>query len=206
MYKDYFPKGIQACTYNLRIVKENEGISVFDNAFNTTSPDFILGDGQPLCSNAHPTVNSTFTNLITPAELNETSIEAMIMVSQNFIDGSGQRVMIQAKKYLVGIPNQFIVNILTGSNFQPGSANNAVNPLVYGDYLDNGFIVSHYMINTLNFFLLTDYNDGLVHYMRQPIEIEMSTDQTNQNLGVYANERYRFRPTNGRSVVGCQGN
>ncbi len=206
LYKDYFPKGIDAITYNLNIVSENEAIALFDNAFSATDPQFILADGQPMCSASHPTNNGTYSNLITPSELNETSAEDMIIAAQQLTDASGQRIMITAERYLVGIPNQFIVHILSGSNFEPGTANNAVNPLTYGDYLEGKFIVSHFMSSQYNFFHLTDYNKGLVHYMRQPLEVEMSTDQSNQNLGVYGNERYRNICNNGRSVIGCQGN
>lgn len=205
LYKDYFPKGIKAITYNLEIVSENEAIALFDNAFSSTNPEYVLADGQPMCSAVHPTNIGTYSNLITPAQLNETSAEAMIVTAQNFTDASGQRAMIPAERYFVGIPNQFIANILTGSQFQPGNSNNAVNPLTYGDYLQKEFIVSHYMSSPYNFFLLTNYTDGLVHYRRQNLEIEMSTDQSNQNLGVYGNERYVNRCLNGRSVVGCQG-
>lgn len=206
LYKDYFPKGINAITYNLKIVSENEAIALFDNAFSTANPEYVLADGQSMCSANHPTNNGVYSNLITPSELNETSAEDMIIAAQYLVDASGQRIMITCKKYLIGIPNQFIVNILTGSNFEPGSANNAVNPLTYGDYIDQGFITSHFMSSPLNFFLLTDYTEGLVHYRRQPLEIETSTDQTNQNLGVYGNERYRNICNNGRSVIGCNGN
>ncbi len=205
LYKDYFPKGIDAITYNLKIVSENEAIALFDNAFSATNTEYLLADGQPMCSANHPTNTGVYSNVITPAQLNETSAEAMIVTAQNLVDASGQRIMITCKKYLVGIPNQFVVNILTGSQFTPGSANNAINPLTYGDYIDQGFIVNPFMSSPYNFFLLTDYTDGLVHYRRQSLEIEMSTDQSNQNLGVYGNERYVNRCNNGRSVIGCQG-
>jgi hypothetical protein len=206
LYKDYFPKGIDAITYNLNQVSENEAIALFDNAFSTANPEYVLADGQAMCSATHPTNAGTFSNLITPSEMNETSIEDMVITAQEMIDASGQRISIVASKYLLGIPNQFIVNVITGSQFDPQSSNNAVNPITYGDYVNRGFIVSHYMNAPLNFFLLTDYNKGLVHYMRQPLEIEMSTDQSNQNLGVYGNERYRNICNNARSVIGCQGN
>lgn len=205
LYKDYFPKGIQAITYNLRLVSENEAIALFDNAFSNALVEYTGPDGQPMCSASHPIQNGVYSNLVQPAELNETSAEAMIVTAQNILDASGQRCMITCKKYLVGLPNQFIVNILTGSNFQPGTANNAVNPLTYGDYLDQGFIVNPFMAIPSNFFLLTDYEAGLVHYLREPLSIETSTDQANLNLGVYGSERYRNVNYNGRSVIGCQG-
>ncbi len=92
LYKDYFPKGIDAITYNLQIVSENEAVALFDNAFSAVNPEFVLADGQPMCSAVHPTQASTFSNLIPPADLSEAAIEAMIVTAQNFVDASGQRI------------------------------------------------------------------------------------------------------------------
>ncbi len=148
LYKEYFPKGIKAITYNLKIVSENEGIALFDNAFSTSNSEYTFADGLPLCSASHTTSTGTYSNVITNSELNETSAEAMIISAQNLVDAAGQRIMIETRRYLVGIDNQFIVSILQGSTFEPGSANNAINPIgeSYGEYNRGGYLVSHYIL------------------------------------------------------------
>jgi len=204
LYPDQFPKGMVGIKENLNILSEYQGIALFDNAFSTENAEFVLGDGQSMCSFTHPISQGTVSNTLNPSQLNETSAEDLIKVIQYFRDYAGLPRKIIPKTYLVGIENQFTVEILTGSTYKPYDTTNSVNPLVYGEYLQGGFILSHYMANPTNWFLLTSYREGLVHYLRKPLEITMNTDQSNRNLGVYGSERYRNRCINFRSVAGVQ--
>lgn len=204
LYPDQFPKGMLGIKENLNILSEYQGIALFDNAFSTANPEFLLGDGQSMCSTSHPISGGTVSNTLTPTQLNETSAEDLVKVIQYFRDYSGLPRKILPKTYLVGIENQFTVQILTGSTYKPFDTTNSVNPLVYGEYLQGGFILSHYMANPTNWFLLTSYKEGLVHYLRKSLEITMNTDQSNRNLGVYGSERYRNRCINFRAVAGVQ--
>lgn len=204
LYPDQFPKGIVGCKENLNILSEYNGIALFDNAFSTAKPQYILGDGQSMCSFNHPIATGTVSNTINPSQLNETSAEDLIKIIQYFKDYSGLPRKILPKSYLVGIENQFVVQILTGSTYKPFDTTNAVNPLTYGEYLQGGFLLSHYMANPTNWFLLTSFKEGLVWYSRQPLVVAMSTDQANRNIGVYSSERYAPRCINFRSVAGVQ--
>lgn len=205
LYPDEFPKGIVGCKENLRILSEYKGIALFDNAFAPTSSDYILGDGQPMCSFNHPLAEGVNSNRLNPSDLNETSAQDAIKIAQYMLDYSGLPRKIVPKSYLVGIENQYNVQILTGSAYRSFDSTNAINPLTYGEYLQGGYILSHYMQNADNWFLLTSFTDGLVWYQRKSLEIRMSTDQATQNIGVYASERYAPRCINYRCVVGVPG-
>lgn len=205
LYTDQFPKGIIGCKENLNIFSEQQGIALFDNAFSTAKPEFVLGDRQSMCSLTHPIQGGVVPNTLSSTDLNETSAEDLIKLIQYFKDSSGLQRKFEAKTYLVGIENQFVAEILTGSTYRPFDTTNAVNPLTYGEYMQGGFLLSHYMANPLNYFMLTNYKEGLVHYLRKSVQIEMTTDQANRNLAVYANERYRNRCINFRCVAGVQG-
>ena len=205
LYPDQFPKGIVGVKENLKILSERQGIALFDNAFSTANPQYVLGDGQSMCSASHPIQGGTVSNTLDPTQLNETSAQDLIMAIQSFKDSAGLLRKFEAKTYLVGIENQWAAQVLTGSTYSPESTNNAVNPLTYGEYMSGGFLLNNYMSNPGNFFMMTNYKEGLVQYLRKSIEIQMTTDQSNRNLSVYANERYRFRCINFRSVAGVQG-
>lgn len=204
LYPEQFPKGMLGCKENLNIFSEYDAIGLFDNAFNNTTPEFTLGDGQPFCSFTHPINGGVVSNTLTPAQLTESSAEDLIKVIQNFLDASGLLRKFEARAYLVGIDNQFTAEILTGSTYRPYDATNAINPLTYGEYASGGFILSHYMANPTNWFFLTNYREGLVHYLRQPLEVQMTTDQSNRNLATYVSERYRNRIINFRCGAGVQ--
>lgn len=205
LYPDEFPKGMLGIKENLNILSEYEGIALFDNAFSTANPEYVLGSGQSLCSATQPlATNQTFSNTISPAQLNETSAQSLVISINYFKDASGLPRKFMANKYLVGIDNQFAVDILSGSAYSPNNTTNAINPLTHSNYYPAGYVISHYMANSFNFFALTNYKEGLVHYSRKSLEIQMTTDQANRNLAVYGNMRYRFRGLNCRAVAGCQ--
>lgn len=205
LYPDQFPKGIVGIKENLKILSERQGIAPFDNAFSTVSAQYVLGDGQSMCSDSHPIQGGVVSNTLDPTQLNETSAQDLIMTIQSFRDSSGLLRKFEAKTYLVGIENQWSAQVLTGSTYSPESTNNAINPLTYGEYMSNGFLLNNYMANPGNYFMMTNYKEGLVHYLRKSIEIQMTTDQANRNLSVYGNERYRNRCINFRAVAGVQG-
>jgi hypothetical protein len=204
LYPDEFPKGLLGIKENLNIVKEQEAISVFDNGFSTADPQYTLADGQSYFSQSHPVVGGAVSNTLTNSQLNETVAEDLIKVIQSFKDNANLQRKFEAKRYLVGIDNQFAAEILTGSAYSPNDTTNAINPLTYGEYLQGGFILSHYMTNPKNFFMLTNLREGVVLYERKPLSIQMTTDQSNLNLGVYGSERYRFNVIDFRSAAGVQ--
>lgn len=206
LYPDQFPKGMLGIRDNMKTFQEYEGIAIFDNAFNSTDPEYVLADGQPLCSFNHPISQNVISNTLSSAQLSLTSYQDLIITIQNFQDYSAQPRKILPTKLLVGIPNQFIAKILTGSQYNPENANNSINPIVAGGYIHGEFITSHYMVNSSNYFLLTDYREtGAIFQRRKSIQIQMTTDQANRNLSVYGNERYRFIVPNFRCVAGVQG-
>jgi uridylate kinase len=205
LYPEQFPKGVASAHENLRILDEYNAMALFDNAFSNANPQFTLGDGQAMCSFTHPLAQGVNSNMINPAQLNESSTEDLVNVIQSELSYSGLPVKIIPKKYLVGINNQFNVQILTGSQFRPFDTTNSVNPLTYGRYMDGGFIVSHYMAIKSNWFILTDFKDGLVKYEREPLQTTLSVDQANRNIGIYTMFRNAYRCLNYRSVGGSQG-
>lgn len=205
LYPEQFPKGIVGIKENLKILSEYQGISLFDNAFSNVDPLYTLGDGQSMCSKSHPIQGGTVSNTLDPVQLNETSAQDLVMTIQSFKDSAGLLRKFEAKTYLVGIENQWAAQILSGSNYSPSNTTNAINPLTYGEYMSGGFLVNNYMTNPRNYFIMTNYKEGLVHYLRKSIEIQMTTDQSNRNLSVYGNERYRNRCINFRCVAGVQG-
>ena len=204
LYPDQFPKGMLGIKENLSILAEQQGIAIFDNGFSNTDAEYTLADGEAFFSTSHPIVGGTVSNTLTPSQLNETSAEDLIKVIQYFKDSAGLQRKFEARKYLVGIENQFQAEILTGSAYRPFDTTNAVNPLTYGEYMQGGFLLNHYMTNPSNWFMLTNFREGLVQYLRKSLEIQMTTDQANRNLAIYGNERYRFNVINFRSAAGVQ--
>lgn len=206
LYADQFPQSILAIRENLQVFQEYDAVAGFDNAFNANgNPDFIYGDGQPLCSSVHPYAQGALSNVITPSQLGLTSYQALITLVQQFRDYSGKPIMISPQHLYIGIPNQFEAAVITGSQYDPTGMSNRINPLLEDGYINGKFVLSHYMSNPYQFFLMTAYRDGAIYQMRQPLLIEMMTDQSNRNLAIYGSLRYRYTFPNWRCVAGSQG-
>lgn len=203
LYPEQFPKGLAGIRDSLLTYKEYEAIALFDNAFNPISPEFVMPDGQPLCSDTHPIDIGTYSNtLAINAQLSASSLEDAIMCPQYFTDYNGRPIRVMPKKLLIGIPNIMNVKIALGSTFDPESSGNAINPISTGFIED--VIVSPYMTNANNYFVITDYADGIMLFERDKFRVNASSDPDNNNLKFSGWEAYRFAILNPRAVVGIQ--
>lgn len=202
LYPQQFPKGLTGIKDFLQIYAEGQGISIFDNGFSTSV--YKLADDQPFFSTSHPIQGGTVSNTLTPTGLNETSVQDLIKVIQYFKDAGGLQRKFQLEKLLVGIENQYAAQIVVGSTYLPGTANNDVNPIPYGEYIPAGMLLNHYMSSPKFWYGLTNLKGGLIQYRRRSLFIEMTTDPNNQNLNVVGSERYRFNVINFRSAAGVQ--
>lgn len=199
LYKTKFPLMVRALKNSMHQAKEILGASPLNNAFD---PNYPIGDGKPLCAPDHPIDNATVSNLGTPADLNEASLEEMLIKTQTFKDAAGMTIMAKAKKLIVGPQNRYAAVRLLNSTFLPGTNLNDVNP-VYNE-VPESFRVNQYLTRPGAFFLLTNV-EGFKHFVRQAIETDVYTDFYTDNLLAKAVERYSFGNSNFRSVVGNQG-
>lgn len=209
LYPDQFPKGIMGIKNNLQTFTEFRGIAPFDNAFAPqTNPAFIYGDSQPLCSAVHPLASGTIANTLQNAQLSLSSYQELIILVQQFQNYSGEPRKIMPTHLLSGINNEFEMATVTGSEYNPTNANNAINPILSedrnGPYIRGKYVVSHFMSNPYNYFLLTDYEDGAIYQKRTPLRIMMSTDQNNMNVSINGFLRDCFTFPNWRCVAGVQ--
>lgn len=80
--------------------REKHGVSVFNNAFNTSV--FSGGDGLALCSSAHTRVGTTTTNSNTgTSALSATSVEATRLLMRQFTDETDNLVTARGDTLLV---------------------------------------------------------------------------------------------------------
>jgi phage major head subunit gpT-like protein len=202
LYKTRFPMMAKALRDSLAQTKEILGASVMNNAFNTSYP---IGDGQPLCSTAHPIDGGTFANKPTvAADLNEASLESAIIAIQQFKNQAGLIVQTKPKKLLVAPQNQFTAERLLASAFRTNTANNDVSAIYNVTAIPDAYRVNQFFVSTngLSWFVKTDAPDGFKHYQREKVETDVYTDFSTDNLMCKAIERYSFGVSNPRSVYG----
>ena|SRR6516165_558037 len=202
LYKTQFTPTNLGLIESFAQTKEIFGAAILNNA--TTFDAKVQGDGQALCSTAHPIDGSTIANRPTvDVDLNEsTLLNSMIAVRQNFRDLAGLKVFARGRKLIVPPTLEPIAIRLLKTELRPGTADNDVNAIhTTAGGLPEGYIVLDFLTSNFAWFLLTNIK-GLVYMDRIPYEMDMQVDFTTDNLLVKGYERYSFGYYNWRSIYG----
>ena len=194
----------RALARSMANTKQVKGANVLNNAFAAT---VTYGDGVELCSTAHPTVGGgNFANRpVTPADLNETSLEAGLIDISGFIDERGLKIALRGMKLIIPPQLQFVAERLLASNLRPGTADNDINATKSMGMLPDGYVVNHFLNDADAWFLKTGCPNGFKHFVRTPIRTTMEGDFETGNVRYKARERYAFGVSDPRCVYGSPG-
>ena len=182
--------------------KEIYGANVLNTA--TTYNATIVGDGQPLCSTAHPIDGGTFPNRFTvDMDLNEASLlNAQTSIRQLFRDNRGLRLQARARKLIVPLALEPVAIRLLKTVLRPGTADNDVNAILEtSGGIQDGFLAHDYLSSPTAWFVKTD-QEGLLYLQRVAFEMDMQVDFTTDNLLVKGYERYSFSYYDPRAIWG----
>lgn len=193
----------KALARSMAQTKQIKAASILNNAFSTSSP---IGDGAALCSSAHPSLSGNQRNqLSTAADLNETSLEQMLIDISGITDERGLKVAIRGTKLIIPKELQFIAERLMATNLRTATADNDVNALRSMGMLPQGAVVNHFLTDTDAFFIKTDAPNGFKLFNRSPIKTAMEGDFDTGNMRFKARERYSFGVSDWRCVFGTAG-
>lgn len=180
--------------------KETFGADILNNA--TTFNPQIGGDGQSLCSTAHPVDGGTSANRpSTDLNLNEGAIESGLIQIRNFRDNANQRMLARGRKLLVPKQLMYTADRLTKTELRPGTANNDLNAVLNTRGLPEGYEVLDYLTSSFAWYIKTD-KAGLIYLERTPYDTDMNVESTTQNLLVTGFERYCFSYNDWRAIWG----
>ena len=193
----------KALARSMAQTKQIKAASILNNAFSTAFP---VGDGAALCSSAHPSLSGNQRNqLSTPADLNETSLEQMLIDISGITDERGLKVAIRGTKLIIPKELQFIAERLMTTNLRVGTADNDTNAIRSMGMLPQGAVVNHFLTDTDAYFIKTDAPNGFKLFNRSPIKTAMEGDFDTGNMRFKARERYSFGVSDWRSVFGTAG-
>jgi phage major head subunit gpT-like protein len=202
LYKTQFHPSNLGLIESFQQTKEIYGANVLNTA--TTYNASIGGDGQALCSTAHPIDGGTVANRpTTDVDLNEaTLLNGMIAVRTNFKDQAGLKVFARARKLVVPPQLEPVAIRLTKTELRPGTADNDVNAIMMtAGGLPESYMVNDFLTSSRAWFLLTNI-DGLSYMERIKFETDMQVDFVTDNLLVKGYERYSFGFYNFRAIFG----
>jgi len=204
LYDSLSSRYTKALARGMAYTKQVKGAYVLNNAF-TGGPTY--GDGQVLCSTAHPLVSGgTNSNRpATGADLNETSLENAVIQIAAWTDERGLLIAAKPKKLVIPPALQFVATRLLETELRVGTADNDINALKNNGSIPEGYSINHYLTDTNAWFLLTDVPNGLKHFVRTPMQTSMDSDFDTGNSRYKARERYSFGVSDPLGIFGSPG-
>ena len=197
--------------------KQVKAADIFNNGFTDVAA-YHGGDGKPLFSATHPTVNGTQSNLLTAADLSFASLEAALTTIQKIEDDRGILVGGSAVSLHVAPDNWATSNSLLNSTLIPTSGTTAmgaglvaasgwndVNSIQSMSMLPKGCFINRRFIDTDAWFVRTNVPNGAKMFTRAPLQTKMEPDFDTGNLRFKARERYSFGWSDWRSYFGNAG-
>lgn len=178
------------------------------NVFNsgTTYDSSIVGDGKALFATDHPVDGATWANrYTTDATLNEASLmQAIKNIRTNWVDERNLKIMGRAKRngLMVPVALMDVAERITKTELRPGTADNDINAdrTVEGGITD--YMICDYLTSNTAWFVLTQNDEGLKFFERDPYETDMWVDNTTDNLLVKAYQRAQPQYTDPRASFG----
>jgi hypothetical protein len=183
--------------------KQVRAASVLNTGFTAA----VGGDGQPLFSASHPLVSGgTNSNIpTTPADLNETSLEAAVIQISLWTDERGLLIASKPRKLIVPPALQFVATRLLETELRVGTNDNDINAIKNNGSIPEGYTINHYLTDTNAWFLCTDVPNGMKHFVRTPLQNSMDGDFDTGNVRYKARERYSFGFSDPLGMFGSAG-
>ena len=204
LYDSLSSRYTKALARGMAYTKQVKAANILNNAF---AAGVTYGDGQVLCSTAHPLVSGGVNSNrpAVAADLNETSLEAAVIQIAAWTDERGLLIAAKPKKLIVPPALQFVATRLLETELRVGTADNDINALKNNGSIPEGYAINHYLTDTNAWFLCTDVPNGLKHFVRSPMQTSMDSDFDTGNSRYKARERYSFGVSDPLGIFGSPG-
>ena len=203
LYDKLSTRYTKALARSMANTKQVKAANILNRAFNAS---YLGGDNKELCATDHPTLSGDQKNeLSTAADLNETSLEQMIIDIADMKDERGLKIALRGMKMIIPVNLQFVAERLMKSAGRVGTADNDINAIKSMGMVPEGYVVNNFLTDTDAFFIKTDAPNGLKHFVRAPIRTAMEGDFDTGNVRYKARERYSFGWSDWRGICGSPG-
>ena len=203
LYDKLSTRYTKALARSMANTKQVKAANILNRAFNNA---YLGGDAKELCATVHPTLSGDQKNeLSTAADLNETSLEQMLIDIAGMKDERGMKIDLQGVKMIIPVNLQFTAERLMKSAGRVGTADNDLNAIRNMGMVPQGYVVNNFLTDTDAFFLKTDAPNGLKMFTRSPIRTAMEGDFDTGSVRYKARERYSFGFSDWRGIFGSPG-
>jgi hypothetical protein len=204
LYDSLSARYTKALARAMAYTKQTKAAAVLNNGFDT---DYPGGDGVALFSASHPLVGGGTNSNIpsTPADLNETSLEAAVIQIAAWTDERGLLIAAKPKKLVVPPSLMFVATRLLETELRVSTADNDINAIKSNGAIPEGYTVNHFLTDPDAWFLTTDVPNGLKHFVRTPLAQSMDGDFDTGNVRYKSRERYSFGWSDPLGMYGSEG-
>ena len=204
LYDSLSARYTKALARAMSYTKQVKAANILNNGFNSS---YTGGDGVELFSTAHPLVSggTNSNEPATPADLNETSLEAAVIQIAAWTDERGLLIAAKPRKLVVPPSLMFVATRILETELRVATADNDINALKNNGSIPEGYTVNHFLTDTNAWFLTTDVPNGLKHFIRIPMGTSMDGDFDTGNVRYKARERYSFGWSDPLGVFGSPG-
>jgi hypothetical protein len=189
---------------SMAYTKQVRAAATLNNGFSASYPG---GDGVALFSASHPLVSGGTNSNIpsTPADLNETSLEAAVIQISLWTDERSLLIAAKPKKLIVPPALQFVATRLLETELRVGTNDNDINAIKNNGSIPGGYAINHFLTDTNAWFLTTDVPNGMKHFVRVPLSTGMDGDFDTGNVRYKSRERYSFGWSDPLGMYGSAG-
>jgi hypothetical protein len=205
LYDSLSSRYTKALARSMAYTKQVKSAFPLNNGFSGGA--FVGGDGVTLFNTAHPLVSGgTNSNTqSTPADLNETSLEAAVIQIAAFKDERGLLIAARPRKLIVPPSLMFVATRLLETELRTGTTDNDINAIKTNGTIPEGYSVNHYLTDVDSYYLITDIPNGMKHFVRTPMSTSMDGDFDTGNVRYKARERYSFGVSDPLGIWGSPG-
>ena len=204
LYDSLSARYTKALARAMAYTKQVKAAAVLNNGFSSA---YVGGDGVSLFNANHPLISGgTNSNVpTTPADLNETSLEAAVIQISLWTDERGLLIAAKPKKLVVPSSLQFVATRLLETELRVGTTDNDINAIKNNGSVSEGYCVNHFLTDTNAWFLTTDVPNGMKHFVRSPLANSMDGDFDTGNVRYKSRERYSFGWSDPLGMFGSAG-
>ena len=204
LYDSLSARYTKALARAMAYTKQVKAAAVLNNGFSSA---YVGGDGVSLFNANHPLISGGVNSNVpsTPADLNETSLEAAVIQISLWTDERGLLIAAKPKKLVVPSSLQFVATRLLETELRVGTTDNDINAIKNNGSVSEGYTVNHFLTDTNAWFLTTDVPNGMKHFVRSPLANSMDGDFDTGNVRYKSRERYSFGWSDPLGMFGSAG-
>lgn len=185
-YKSLSERRSRGLAFSMRQTAEIVHANILNRAFSSS---YTYGDGKALCASDHTTRSGNQSNLLTAADLSESSLEDAVKTLHAVKNARGLRIAVKPRRLIIHTDDMFNATRILKSELRPGTANNDINAIRAMGSIPE-IVPMHFLTDTDAWFVQTDVPDGMLSYWRN--EVELTKDQDFDTENAKAKARMRF--------------